>query len=101
MQNAVGHAVQQIPIVTDQEQAVRIACEKTFEPNRRLEVEMVRRLIKEQKIGGTEQACGKSDAHAPSAGEGLQRPILSIFVKAEARKNARDTSRRGVGVDIV
>ena len=46
--------------MTDQEQAVRIACEKTFEPNRRLEVEMVRRLIKEQKIGALNKPAARA-----------------------------------------
>ena len=66
-----------------------IGFEEGFEPQRRLEIEMVRRLVEQQQVGLREQQRRKRHPHAPSAGECVERPMLRLLVEAEAGENAR------------
>ena len=62
---------------------------------------MVGRLVEQQQVGLGEQQRGKRHAHAPTAGERVERAVLRLFVEAEAGENARGPRRRAMGVDGV
>jgi len=47
--------------------------EELLEPGDRLQVEVVRRLVEQEEIGRPQQHPGEQDAHAPAAGEVLER----------------------------
>jgi len=43
--------VEQVPLVADHDQRALIGLEKALQPQRRLEVEVVRRLVEQQHVG--------------------------------------------------
>ena len=55
--------------MADQQQGLRIAPEVVLEPQARLEVEVVGRLVQQQQVGLGEQHGGERHAHAPAARE--------------------------------
>ncbi len=69
MENVVDDVVEEIALVADHDEAAAIGLEERFEPERRLEIEMVRRLVEQQQVRLREQQSGEGDAHAPAAGE--------------------------------
>jgi hypothetical protein len=82
MDDALGHAVQQIAVVADQEQGLGIAPQIVLEPEARLQIEMVGRLVQQQEIGLGEQHRGERHPHAPAAGKAGERLLLRLLVEA-------------------
>ena len=76
-----------------------IGLEEILEPQRRFEIEMVRRLVEQQQVGLREQQRRERDAHLPAAREAVERPVLRLLVEAEPDQDARGARRRGIGVD--
>src|SRR5206468_5772525 len=50
MQDGVDDIVQEIPLVTDDDQRAGVALEEVLKPQRSFEVEVVRRLIQKQQV---------------------------------------------------
>ena len=100
MDDLLGHPVQQMAVVADQEQGARITQQIVLEPEAGLEVEMVGRLVEQQQVGLGEQHGGERDPHPPAAGEAGQRARLSRLVEAEAGQDGARPRRGGVGADI-
>ena len=86
--------------MADQEQGLGVAPEIVLEPQARLEIEMVGRLVQEQQVGLGEQHGGERHAHAPAAGEAGQRPLLRRLVEAEAGEDRARPRRRGMRADV-
>ena len=51
LENPTGHFVEKIPVMGDGNHSARIVFEKALEPADRFRVEVVRRLVEQQKIG--------------------------------------------------
>src|SRR5262249_8736315 len=85
MKDGIDRSVQGVAIVADEENRAAIALEIIFEPERAFEIEIVRRLVQEEKVGRREQDSGKGHAHAPPAGEFAARTRLLLGGEAEAR----------------
>ena len=66
-QDMPDSAVEQIPVMTDDDQCCRIASQMILQPECAFEIEIVGRLIKQQQVGFCEQGCGQCHAHAPAA----------------------------------
>src|SRR5262249_2357015 len=101
MQDVLGNTVQQIALVAHHDEACPIEFEEGFEPQRRLEIEMVGWLVEQQQVWLGEQQRRKSDTHAPSAGERGERPMLRRLVEAQAGEDARGPRRGAMRIDGV
>ena len=99
MEDGVDDIVEEVALVADDDQRAGIALEEVLEPQRRFEIEVVRRLVEQQQVGRREQQRGERDAHLPAAREAVERPRLHLLVEAEAEQDPRGPRRRGVGVD--
>ena len=97
----VDDAVQEIAVVCDQQQRSRIFSEPVLEPQHRVEVEMVGRLVEQQKIGAAHQRLREIQAHAPSAGETRHRVRVPILGKTQARQQRGRARPRAVTADVV
>ena len=86
--------------MADQEQGLGVAPEIVLEPQARLQIEMVGRLVQEQQIGLGEQHGGERHPHAPAAGEAGERLLLCLLVEAEAGQDRARPRRRGMGADV-
>ncbi len=93
MQDGVDGVVEEVAVVADHQDGVRIGLDEIFEPERAFEVEIVGRLVEQQHFGRGEQHGGERDAHAPAAGELAAGAGLRLLVEAEARQNARPRER--------
>jgi len=54
MHDGAGHRVEQVAVVADQDQRAGILAQELLEPQPRLEIEMVRRLVQQHQVGGGE-----------------------------------------------
>jgi len=86
--------------VRDQEQGARVFTQPAFQPENRVDVEMVGRLIQQQQVGTTHQRAGHIDAHPPAAGEGADRPRLVGRIEAETVHQLAGTRTRVVAADF-
>ncbi len=100
MKDGAGGAVQEVAVVADDDDRVRIALEIAFEPERALEVEIVRRLVEEEHVGLEEEHGRERDAHAPAARELAAGAPLGRRVEAEAGENASRSRRGCMGADV-
>ena len=97
----VAHVVQQVAIVAHHQQRVAEALQVLGEPEHRLEVEMVRRLVEDQEVGIAEQRAGQRHAHAPAAGEFAAGSRLGVVVEAQAMQDRGGPRRRRGRADLV
>ncbi len=68
-EDPAGHVVEEVPVVGDRHDGARVVLQKTLEPRDRLGVEMVGRLIEQQKIGGGQQDPAQRDPPTLTAGQ--------------------------------
>ena len=95
MEDLLGDVVEQIAVMADDENRRLAGLQIVGEPQRAFEVEIVGRLVEQQKVGLGEQHRGERDPHAPAAGKFLKRPGLRGLVEAEPLEDPR-RPRRGV-----
>ena len=93
-------AVHELAVVRGHQQRAGARLEERFEPDDRLDVEMVGRLVHQQHVGLAEQHARHRDAHLPAAGERADVAVDPLVVEAEAvqhfaRLRSRARSRRG------
>ncbi len=69
LDRTIGHAVQKVAVVRDQDDSARIVCQVILEPVARLEVEMVGRLVEHQKFRAAHQQFRQRDTHPDAAGK--------------------------------
>ena len=100
MDDRVDGAVEQVAVVADQQHGVRIARDVVLQPQRAFEVEIVGRLVEQQKVGLGKQHRGQRHAHAPAAGEGRGRPLLRVGVEAEAGEDGGGARFGRMRVDV-
>jgi hypothetical protein len=100
VQDVADGAVEQVAVVADHHDGVRIAREIILQPQRPFQVEIVGRLVQQQKIGLGEEERGERDPHAPAAGERRARPLLLFGREAEAGEDRGRARRRRVGIDV-
>src|SRR5215475_365959 len=84
MQDRINGGVEQIAVVTDDDNGARIVCDVVLKPQGAFEVEIVGGLIKQQQIRFGKQRRRERHPHAPAAGEFRARPLLIRMRKAES-----------------
>ena len=91
--------IQQTAVVRDQQRGAGEAGEPGLQPERRLQVQVVRWLVEQQQVWIGEQRGRQGYAHAPAAREFLDRARLCGLVEAQACKDGCGTGRRRIGAD--
>ncbi len=99
MQDELADAVEQIAVMADDQHGAAIALQIILQPQHAFEVEIVGRLVQQEKIGRREQDRRQRHAHAPAAGEFGAGPQLVLGRKAEPGQDRRRARRCGIGVD--
>ena len=97
--DAVDDGVEEVPVVRDEQQRARILAEPVLEPQHRVEVEVVRRLVEEQQVGPAHQRLREVQAHPPAAGEARDRVRVPVRAEAEPREQRRGARPRAVAAD--
>src|SRR5262245_6955374 len=69
MQDPVDRIVEQIAIVTHDDQRARITRKVRLKPQRPFKIEVIGGLVEQQQIGLREKHGRERDTHAPSAGK--------------------------------
>ena len=90
--------VEEVAVVRDEDDGVRVVVEVLLEPVARLEVEVVGRLVEQQQVGAREQQLGERDAHLPAARERLGRAVEVVRREAEAVEDRRQLQVDAVAV---
>src|SRR5215475_9243725 len=94
VKHVVDHRRQERAIVADQEHRRARGGEILLEPRRRLEVEMIGRLIEEQNVRGADELARKPQAAALTAAE-LQHRLRSRHGRVEAEAVEHSVDARG------
>src|SRR6185312_8671128 len=100
MQDEIDGSVEQIAVVGNQNHGVRIFPDVILKPERAFEIEIVGRLVEEQKIRLGEKKRRKRNAHPPAAGKFGARPRLRLLGKTKTRENLRGARGCRVRVDF-
>ena len=94
----LGDRVEELAVVADHDHRAGVALQPGFEPDQRVEVEVVGRLVEQQQVGRAHQRARQLQPHAPAAGEAVHRRVeLARRLKAQAqqqRLRARRARRR-------
>ncbi len=101
MQDGVDRIVEQLAVVADDQGGIRIFLQPRFEPQRAFEIEIVGRLVEQQKLGLGEQSRRERHAHAPAAGKFRHRPRQIVVGETEAAQDFRGAGGRAIGIDGV
>ena len=99
MRDRLHRSVEQALVVADHQRRAGELRQPRLKPHRRLEVEMVGRLVQQQQVGGGEQHGRQRHAHAPAAGERRDGAGLRVGVEAEAGQDGRRPRGRRVRAD--
>ncbi len=103
VEDLVDGLLEQVVVVADHDEAAAVALEEVAQPDDRVGVEVVGRLVEDQHLGVGEQDPGQLDAAALAAGEGPQRLVEDAVLDAEAGRDRarpptpRRTRRRRAG----
>ena len=77
----------------DEQQRARVAAEPVLEPQHRVEVEVVGRLVEQQQVRAAHQRLREVEAHPPAAGEARHRIARAARRRSPARRAASRRAR--------
>ena len=86
--------------MADDDEGALVTPEEAFQPQRRLQVEIVARLVKQQQVRLGKERARERDTCPPAAREGGTGALLRVMIKTETREDLRGPRLRRVGVDI-
>ena len=84
MQNGIDRVVEKLAVVAHDQRGMGIFLQARFEPQRAFEVEVVGRLVEQEKVRLGEQSRCKRDPHAPAAGKLRHGASKVVVGKAQA-----------------
>ena len=93
--------VEELAVVRDQQQRAAVVAQPGFEPDHRVEVEVVGRLVEQQQVGAAHQRLRQVQAHAPAAGEIGHRTLDVGLQEAQAVEQRCRARTRRVATDLV
>ena len=73
--------------MADDDEGALIPAEEILQPQRRLQIEIVARLIKEEQVGFRKQRTRERDTRPPTAGEGGAGALLRFMIEAKASED--------------
>ncbi len=94
-------AVHELAIVRRHEQRARALLEERLEPDDRLDVEVVRRLVHQQHIGLAEQHARHRHAHLPAARQRADVAVNPLVVEPEAVEDFARAALERVAAEVV
>ena len=86
LDGAVGHRVEETPVVADEKQRATARLEVVFQPLDGLDVQVVGRLVEQEHVRLAEQDLRELDAHIPALGEGLGQPAELVVQEAQTQQ---------------
>ena len=101
VQRDVGHRVEKLPVVADHQHRALELLEPGFEPDQRVQVQVVGRLVEQQQVGRTHQRAGQLQPHAPAAGEAVHRVVEFGRLESQTEDQRLGTRRRVMGAGVV
>ena len=96
MPHLVDDGLEQLDVVADDDEPAAVAGEEAAQPGDRVGVEVVGRLVEQQRLGVGEQDAGQLDAAALAAGEGAQRLGEHAVGQAQVGADAGGVALGGV-----
>ena len=99
LDHARAEGVEEGAVVRDDDEAARVAGQVVLEPEQRLEVEVIGRLVEEQEGRFADEQAGEVRAHDPPAGERLGELVVVGLAEAEAGEDLLGAGLEGV-VDV-
>ena len=91
-------AVEEFPVVGNQQQGARVSLQPVFQPDHRIQVEMVGGLVEQQQVGTAHQRARQVQAHAPAAGKFRHRALLIAGPKSQTMQQLSGTAAGGVAI---
>ncbi len=101
MDDVVDHRVEKVAVVGDQQQRAGIALEPVLEPEDRIQVEVVGRLVQQQEVRRTHQRLRQIQTHAPATGKATDRQRHLFVGKAQPGEQLARPCIGAVTVGIV
>ena len=83
LDDPVDDAVHEVAVVARHQERAGVVVEEPLEPEDRLDVEVVRRLVHQEDVGPPEEDAGHRDAHLPAAREGADVAVDHLVGEAE------------------
>ena len=80
----IDDPIEKLAVVRDEQERSRIREQPALQPENRIEIQVVGRLIEQQKVGPAHQRLSNVQADAPAAGEGTHRTLFVRGGEAEA-----------------
>ena len=94
-------AVQELAVVRGHDQRALEVAQEPLEPEDRLDVEVVGRLVEQQRVGLHEQDARERDAHLPAARELADVAVDHLGREAEAREDLARARFERVAAELV
>ena len=101
MDDARDRLVEEIKIMTDDEQGASVSTQKLEEPVPGIGIEMVGRLVEEEKVAPGEQDAGQFETTPFTAGEGPQIQFKAVRAQAESIDQFANLGLRGVAAVVL
>ena len=95
MQRDVGHGIQKLAVMADHHHGAFVTLQPGFQPYQRVQVQVVGWLVEQQQIRWAHQRARQLQAHAPAAGEAVDRVLELGGFEAQAQDQSL-RPRRGV-----
>ena len=83
----LGDGVEELAVVADDDHRAGVALQPGLEPDERVEVEVVGRLVEQHQVGRAHQRARELQAHAPAAREARHRHVELADLEAEAEQH--------------
>ncbi len=100
VQDPGDRRVEQLEVVADHEQRAAVGTQEAHEPLLGVVVEVVRRLVEEQRLASREEDPGQLHSAALATREGVDREVEAVIGEAETRRDPPDLRIRGVATGI-
>jgi hypothetical protein len=81
----VGHGVEEFAVVADHHHGAGVALEPGFQPDQRVQVQVVGGFVEQQQVGRAHQRARQLQAHAPAAGEAVDGVVQFADLEAQAQ----------------
>ena len=98
VQDAPDHLVQELAVVRDQKQRAAVGAQPALQPQQRIEVQVVGRLIQQQQVRAAHERARQVGAHAQAAGELAQRARRGPRREPRPAASCAARLRRGVAI---
>jgi hypothetical protein len=100
VQRDARDGVEELAVVADHQQRALVALQPGLEPDQRVEVEVVGRLVEQQQVARAHQRARQLQPHAPAAGEAVDRRVELRRPEAQAQHQRLGARPRVVGAGL-